>query len=39
MQVFIIGSAIETAMCLDEKRLNKQIIEFNKERENYLKNK
>ena len=27
MQVFIIGSAIETAMCLDKKRLNKQIIE------------
>lgn len=31
MQVFIIGSAIETAMSLDKKRLNKQIIEFNKE--------
>jgi hypothetical protein len=27
MQVFVIGSAIETAMCLDKKRLNKQIIE------------
>ena len=27
MQVFIIGSAFETAMCLDKKRLNKQIIE------------
>lgn len=27
MQVFIIGSAIETASCLDRKRLNKQIIE------------
>lgn len=29
MQVFIIGSAIETAMCLDKKRLNKQIVECN----------
>jgi hypothetical protein len=27
MQVFIIGSPLETAMCLDKKRLNKQIIE------------
>lgn len=27
MQIFIIGSAIETAKCLDKKRLNKQIIE------------
>lgn len=27
MQVFIIGSPYETAMCLDKKRLNKQIVE------------
>ena len=27
MQVFIIGTAIETAMVLDKKRLNKQIVE------------
>ena len=27
MQVFIIGTAFETAMVLDKKRLNKQIIE------------
>lgn len=27
MQVFIIGTALETAMILDRKRLNKQIIE------------
>lgn len=27
MQVFIIGSALETAQALDKKRLNKQIIE------------
>lgn len=27
MQVFIVGSPIETAMALDKKRLNKQIIE------------
>jgi hypothetical protein len=27
MQVFIIGSVIDTAKCLDSKRLNKQIIE------------
>ena len=27
MQVFIIGSPLETAMVLDKKRLNKQIIE------------
>ncbi len=27
MQVFIIGSSYETAMCLDKKRLNKQIVE------------
>lgn len=27
MQVFIIGTPLETAMALDEKRLNKQIIE------------
>ena len=27
MQVFIIGSLLDTAMCLDKKRLNKQIIE------------
>lgn len=27
MQVFIIGSPLETAICLDKKRLNKQIIE------------
>lgn len=27
MQIFIIGSPLDTAMCLDKKRLNKQIIE------------
>lgn len=27
MQVFIIGNALETAMILDNRRLNKQIIE------------
>ena len=27
MQVFIIGSVIETAKCLDKRRLNKQIVE------------
>ena len=27
MQVFIIGSPLETAMALDRRRLNKQIIE------------
>ena len=27
MQVFIIGSALETAQALDKKRLNKQIVE------------
>lgn len=27
MQIFLIGTALETAKCLDKRRLNKQIIE------------
>ena len=29
MQIFFIGNALDTAKCLDKKRLNKQIIEVN----------
>lgn len=29
MQIFFIGNVLETAKCLDKKRLNKQIIEVN----------
>lgn len=29
MQIFFIGTALETARCLDKRRLNKQIIEVN----------
>lgn len=27
MQIFLIGNVLETAKCLDSRRLNKQIIE------------
>ena len=29
MQIFLIGNVLETARCLDKRRLNKQIIEVN----------